>query len=141
MRLERGGHRLQVLRARMDLAHASGMERRHRRLREARQALESRHPRHRLAEQARRADWLLRQLQACGDRGLQRRADRLDGLARALHSVSPLGTLSRGYAILRKADDGAVVRSIAQVSGGQPLRARVADGEFEVRVTGNDESI
>ena len=134
LRLERGGHRLEVLRARMDVARAGAMEHRHRRLREARQGLETLHPRHRLAEQARRADWLVRQLQACGERTVQRRADRLDGLARALHSLSPLGTLARGYAILRRHDDGAVVRSTAQVSSGDRLRARLSDGEFEVRV-------
>ena len=76
----------------------------------------------------------MRQLQACGARTVQRRADRLDGLARALHSLSPLGTLARGYAILRRHDDGAVVRSTAQVSSGDRLRARLSDGEFEVRV-------
>ena len=134
LRLERGGHRLEVLRARMDVARAGAMEHRHRRLREARQALETLHPRHRLAEQARRAEWLVRQLQACGARTVQRRADRLDGLARALHSLSPLGTLARGYAILRRHDDGAIVRSTAQVSSGDRLRARLSDGEFEVRV-------
>ena len=134
LRLERGGHRLEVLRARKDVARAGAMEHRHRRLREARQGLETLHPRHRLAEQARRADWLVRQLQACGERTVQRRADRLDGLARALHSLSPLGTLARGYAILRRHDDGAIVRSTAQVSSGDRLRARLSDGEFEVRV-------
>lgn len=133
-RLERGGHRLEVLRARMDLAQAGAAERRHRRLREARHALESRHPRHRLAEQARRAEWLQRQLQAGVARGLQQRAERLRGLARALHSLSPLGTLARGFAILRESSGGAIVRSVAQVSPGQPLRAQVADGGFDVRV-------
>jgi exodeoxyribonuclease VII large subunit len=138
LRLERGGHRLEVLRARMELAQAGATERRHRRLRDARQALEALHPRHRLAEQARHADALLRQLQACGVRGLERRADRLSGLVRALHSLSPLGALARGFAILREHDSGAIVRSTSQVAPGSQLRARVMDGEIDLRVLGAD---
>jgi exodeoxyribonuclease VII large subunit len=55
-------------------------------------------------------------------------------LARALHAVSPLATLQRGYAILSNPASGEIVRSTAQAQPGTPLRARVADGEFDVRV-------
>ncbi|MFE0423926.1 exodeoxyribonuclease VII large subunit [Streptomyces sp. NPDC058953] len=50
-------------------------------------------------------------------------------------SLSPAATLERGYAVLRR-PDGAVVRSPGDVGDGDELRARVADGEFAVRVTG-----
>ncbi|MEU9921332.1 exodeoxyribonuclease VII large subunit [Streptomyces griseoluteus] len=54
-------------------------------------------------------------------------------------ALSPAATLRRGYAVLQK-DDGHVVRDPAEVAGGQPLRARVAAGEFAVRVdVGGDE--
>jgi exodeoxyribonuclease VII large subunit len=55
-------------------------------------------------------------------------------LARALHAVSPLATLQRGYAILSNPATGEVVRSTTQAQPGLALRARVADGEFDVRV-------
>ncbi|MFD6023219.1 exodeoxyribonuclease VII large subunit [Streptomyces griseoluteus] len=48
-------------------------------------------------------------------------------------ALSPAATLRRGYAVLQK-EDGHVVRDPAEVSGGEPLRARVAAGEFAVRV-------
>jgi len=48
-----------------------------------------------------------------------------------LAGVSPLGTLERGYAIVRHRRTGAVVRSMSQVAGGDVLGIRVADGEFE----------
>lgn len=48
-------------------------------------------------------------------------------------SLSPAATLERGYAVLQR-PDGAVVRSSAEVSADQELRARVAEGEFTVRV-------
>ncbi|MFD8258363.1 exodeoxyribonuclease VII large subunit [Streptomyces griseoluteus] len=54
-------------------------------------------------------------------------------------ALSPAATLRRGYAVLQK-EDGHVVRDPAEVTGGEPLRARVAAGEFAVRVdVGGDE--
>ncbi|MGW7054920.1 exodeoxyribonuclease VII large subunit [Streptomyces sp. NPDC054887] len=48
-------------------------------------------------------------------------------------ALSPAATLERGYAVLQRAD-GAVVRSPDDIAAGDPLRARVAEGEFAVRV-------
>ncbi|QDQ13460.1 exodeoxyribonuclease VII large subunit [Streptomyces spectabilis] len=48
-------------------------------------------------------------------------------------ALSPKATLQRGYAVLQK-EDGAVVRAADEVTGGEALRARVAEGEFPVRV-------
>ncbi|MCQ4082292.1 exodeoxyribonuclease VII large subunit [Streptomyces sp. RB6PN25] len=49
-------------------------------------------------------------------------------------ALSPAATLQRGYAVLQRAD-GAVVRAATEVKEDETLRARVADGEFSVRVT------
>ncbi|MFC8920698.1 exodeoxyribonuclease VII large subunit [Streptomyces sp. NPDC047821] len=48
-------------------------------------------------------------------------------------SLSPAATLERGYAVLQRAD-GSVVRSPEEVSADEELRARVAEGDFAVRV-------
>ncbi|MER6537757.1 exodeoxyribonuclease VII large subunit [Streptomyces sp900105755] len=50
-------------------------------------------------------------------------------------ALSPAATLKRGYAVLQKGD-GHVVRSPGDVEPGEALRARVAEGEFTVRVDG-----
>ncbi|MEV7420997.1 MULTISPECIES: exodeoxyribonuclease VII large subunit [unclassified Streptomyces] len=50
-------------------------------------------------------------------------------------ALSPAATLERGYAVLQR-PDGTVVRSPAEVGAAEELRARVAEGEFTVRVTG-----
>jgi exodeoxyribonuclease VII large subunit len=55
----------------------------------------------------------------------------LAGLQARLAALSPLATLERGYALVRKEDTGAVVRSVGQVSTGEGLTIRVADGEFD----------
>jgi exodeoxyribonuclease VII large subunit len=48
-----------------------------------------------------------------------------------LTSVSPTGTLKRGYAIVRRYETGTVVQSIEHVASGDRLRIHVVDGEFE----------
>jgi len=59
---------------------------------------------------------------------------RLQGLARALEAVSPLATVSRGYALMTSPDNGALIRSAHQVQPGQRLHARLAEGELWLRV-------
>jgi exodeoxyribonuclease VII large subunit len=46
-----------------------------------------------------------------------------------------LGTLERGYAVVRQRSTGDVVRSVGQITTGDELDVRVADGEFEVEAT------
>ncbi|MEU8030891.1 exodeoxyribonuclease VII large subunit [Streptomyces sp. NPDC049099] len=48
-------------------------------------------------------------------------------------ALSPAATLKRGYAVLQRSD-GHVVRGPDEVTEGEALRARVADGEFTVKV-------
>jgi len=72
-------------------------------------------------------------------RSLKHALDRADAdlshtLARVV-ALSPAATLRRGYAVLQR-EDGAVVRDARDVTPGEELRARVAEGGFAVRVTG-----
>ncbi|MBY8884085.1 exodeoxyribonuclease VII large subunit [Streptomyces sp. PTM05] len=62
-------------------------------------------------------------------------ADLAHTLARVV-ALSPAATLRRGYAVLQR-EDGSVVRAAGEVADGDALRARVAEGEFAVRVTGD----
>jgi len=72
-------------------------------------------------------------LEAATARRLASEAMRLRGLARTLHSVSPLATVARGYAILQQ-PDGRVVRSVLDASPGDRLDARLSDGNLSVQV-------
>jgi exodeoxyribonuclease VII large subunit len=55
---------------------------------------------------------------------------KLETWAGKLESLSPLGVLARGYSVTQRVDDGAVVTSAAQVSPGDMLRTRLAQGEI-----------
>jgi len=74
-----------------------------------------------------------RMRRAVGSRSREARL-RVNELARALNAVSPLATLDRGYAILSDPGNSAVIRSVQQTPPGTRLQARVADGQFFVRV-------
>jgi exodeoxyribonuclease VII large subunit len=63
---------------------------------------------------------------------LERRRARLDNAYARLTALSPLATLERGYAIVRRGDD--VVRGVSQVGSGDAVSVRVADGTFGATV-------
>ncbi len=65
---------------------------------------------------------------------LSLRSERLRGLALGLHSLSPLLTIARGYAIVRRESDAEIVTSIAQVQAGERLTIQVVDGQIPVEV-------
>jgi exodeoxyribonuclease VII large subunit len=58
----------------------------------------------------------------------------LDASAAALGVLGPTATLERGYAIVRRSPDGAIVRDPAQAGPGTPLAIRVARGEIGATV-------
>ncbi|MFD6289768.1 exodeoxyribonuclease VII large subunit [Streptomyces sp. NPDC060205] len=72
-----------------------------------------------------------------GRRTLGHLLDRADSELTHTHArvvaLSPAATLKRGYAVLQKSD-GHAVRSPDEVTADEGLRARVAEGEFTVRV-------
>lgn len=69
------------------------------------------------------------------DRALAGKRQQLDELAGLLHSLSPLATLARGYAVARRPDGTVLVRA-ADARAGDALTVALADGEVDARVTG-----
>jgi exodeoxyribonuclease VII large subunit len=58
----------------------------------------------------------------------------LDAAGSALAVLDPQATLDRGYAIVRRGGDGAIVRVPAEAPAGTSLRVRVAGGELDATV-------
>ncbi len=66
-------------------------------------------------------------------RGLAQRAERLERAGLRLDLLSPQRVLERGYALLTDAADRPVMRP-SQVRPGEPVRARLAEGELDLTV-------
>jgi exodeoxyribonuclease VII large subunit len=64
---------------------------------------------------------------------LDRAGDNLVHTRARVTALSPAATLERGYAVLQRAD-GTVVRRSAEVAAGDPLRARLSEGEVALVV-------
>ena len=62
------------------------------------------------------------------------RGERLQGMALRLHSLSPLLTIARGYAIVRRDTDGTIITSTRQAQPGATLTIQVTDGHIPVKV-------
>jgi exodeoxyribonuclease VII large subunit len=104
------------------------------RLERAHARLLAQHPKQRLTLWRQQLDQQATNLRRSMEHTLERERLTLQQTARALHAVSPLATLERGYTILFDAD-GKVLRSAQNVAVDTPLRARLADGELPLRVS------
>jgi exodeoxyribonuclease VII large subunit len=132
-RLQRDRERLHHLRLRFATLMREQQQQRRTRLDRLHNRLLAQHPRARLPLLARRLDEQHLRLQRAIAQTFERRGTALHHAARALHAVSPLATLERGYTILFDGD-GHVLRSVQGVVPGSGLRARLADGELALRV-------
>ena len=134
-RLARDHERLLHLQRRLSAVLREQSQRRHTRLERLHARLLALHPRARLSLLARRLAEQDQRLRRAIAYTLERQQTALRHAGHALHAVSPLATLERGYAILFD-DAGHVVRSSANVTDGDTLKARLADGELNLRVLG-----
>jgi exodeoxyribonuclease VII large subunit len=75
-------------------------------------------------------------------RGMRQRLEaaktRLVQQARDLHTLSPLNTLGRGYAILTREQDGRILRAATDVDAGDSIKARLAKGGLRCKVIARD---
>lgn len=98
------------------------------------QRLQRAHPGTRLVQQAQRLDELEQRRQRAWQALLDRRQSQLQELGRALHAVSPLATLERGFAIVTRTSDGRALTDASLLQPGERLRARLARGVVEATV-------
>lgn len=132
-RLAQGYERMLALRERLVRARTRSHERAVARLTQAYGRLFAQHPRAHLDQLDQRNTDLSRRLGSAWQHTSQNRRQRLAELVRALHAVSPLDVLKRGYAILLD-ENGKVLRSVHDTRPGTSVRARLADGELPLRV-------
>ena len=133
-RLARDHERLQQLHRRLLSARLSQVTQWTVRLERTHARLLAQHPKQYLTLWRHQLDQQAMHLRRSIEHKLERERMGLQHVARAMHAVSPLATLERGYAILFEAD-GKVLRSAQNVTTGTPLRARLADGELPLQVS------
>ena len=91
--------------------------------------LHSQHPGTRLAFRRDTLRGFHRRLENAQGQRIERRRARMQALGASLHALSPLATLSRGYAILLDEHSQSLVRSVQQAPAGTQLRAVLAEEE------------
>ena len=91
-------------------------------------------PRYQLERLQQRLDDTSALLQARMQHILSLRGERLRGVALRLHSLSPLLTIARGYAIVRRDADQTIITSEQQVQPGDELTIQVTDGHIHAIV-------
>ena len=91
-------------------------------------------PSAKLAAQRARVGAAIRALGGAGRAVHEQRRARLSELVARLDSLSPLAVLARGYAVVRRSRDGAIVRRSDQVNEGESLSIRVAHARIEASV-------
>jgi exodeoxyribonuclease VII large subunit len=140
-RLQQRMQRADELEARLTRAMQRRRIRAGERLAAVARALAREHP-GRLIEPARtRVEGLAGRLASAATRGTERRRESLYATVRALQAMSPLATLTRGYAVLTDPDTSAGLRAVTSIAGvrtGQALTAHLRDGALAVRVEGVD---
>ena len=91
-------------------------------------------PRYQLERHQQRLDDILALLQSRMDYQLFVRRERLRGATLGLHSLSPLLTIARGYAVVRREADRRVVSSVTHALPGDALTIQVVDGDIHAIV-------
>jgi len=93
-----------------------------------------RHPRQRLQDNAQRLDDLTQRLSLSMKTQLDMRQQKLLGLSRTLHAVSPLASLARGYAVIKHVKTKQIIRKISDVIIGDQIVAEIANGKLLCQV-------
>lgn len=132
-RLKQLAQRLDEFEYRYQRAHRHRLETRQHQLKTLTARLSLQSPETRVHQLKQKHEQLYQRLLRSIDLAIKDKTQSLSQLSRALHTVSPLATLNRGYSIIRK-QDKSIVTDGKQVSHNERLTARLADGELTLRV-------
>jgi exodeoxyribonuclease VII large subunit len=95
-------------------------------------------PEHSIREHRTRHDALSGRLGHAMRQRVSRAEHRLNLAIRTLNTVSPLATLGRGFALVKRVADGALVTNADAVAVGDEIEARLAHGTLKARVTAKE---
>lgn len=136
-RLE-GLRRVRLLAERLERAVRQRLQRQRLQLEELHRRLARLQPQRRLQNDAQRLDELDQRLRQAMRQRLQAVSQRLCSLSGHLHALSPLATFDRGYAIVRRPADGAILRRAAAACVGDTVEALLSQGRLHCQITAID---
>ncbi len=129
-RLGLGGQRLDELERRLAHSASALLENRARRLAASREALRLLSPGRLLESRRREVAGLASRLTGSLTGRLAAEDRRLESLKARLTALSPEGVLRRGYALVTRGADGAVVTRAGDLTAGEDVLVRLAEGRF-----------
>src|SRR5262249_19745627 len=132
--IHRRQQRVDDLAYRLTAAQRIALDRRRRRLEIAATRVRHREVQRVLSGMRRESDARVSQLGAAMRNLLLRRRGRLEQLSASLQTLSPLGILERGYALVFDAK-GKLIKSSEQVAVGAAINARLSQGSIHATVT------
>jgi exodeoxyribonuclease VII large subunit len=97
-------------------------------------------PRAQVANARQRVDEALHRTTAALRHDLALRKAAVARLSQTLRAVGPSAVMARGYSVVTRVEDGAVVRSVEQVEPDEGISVRVSDGSFAARVTSTEKT-
>jgi exodeoxyribonuclease VII large subunit len=139
-RLHDLAQRLDELSLRLTLANRAALQQQAAKLATSIAELQRITPLHSVQALLNRYDYLNRRLIQAMGQGLERQITRIAHLGQALHSLSPLATLERGYAIVTTRPDGQLVRDASSLKSGSQIQAQLARGRIHCEVVAIFES-
>ena len=131
--------RLDSFRSRMAQGTLNGLERQERRLMALAEKRVLTDPLAFVQDKRLQLDYVQQKLLTAANAQWQEEQRRFAALAAKLDALSPLKVLGRGYAMART-EDGAVLRTAAQVQSGDTIHLRLAQGGLRCTVTEKEEA-
>ncbi len=95
----------------------------------------------RIRNSLQRLDHFNQRLGRSAQAGMRLKRLQLEHATQRLSSLNPAAVLQRGFAIVRKAEDGQIVRDPNQLRAGERLNVHVARGDFDVKVDSQEEPL
>ena len=131
--------KLDSFRSRMAQGTLNGLERQERRLKALAEKRVLTDPLAFVQDKRLQLDYVQQKLLTAANAQWQEEQRRFAALAAKLDALSPLKVLGRGYAMART-EDGAVLRTAAQVQSGDTIHLRLAQGGLRCTVTEKEEA-
>jgi exodeoxyribonuclease VII large subunit len=125
---------LSTMRQTLDTLLQERLEDLHLQLQQSFRDLQRVSPQNMIERRRQQLDESTERLQTCMQHIVSLYSERLRGLSLQLHTLSPLLTIGRGYAIVQRDKDQSIVTTVSQVHPGDRLMILVQDGYIPVDV-------